>query len=65
MKLAGHVLAVTSVDWILLGNQSLLASCSDDRVRRELLKIPLAKLSDCQINSVQMDIKTNLMTCTF
>ena len=32
VKLTGHVLAVTSVGWILLEDRSLLASCSDDRV---------------------------------
>ena len=32
--LKGHALAVTSVDWADVSGRSLLASCSDDRVKR-------------------------------
>ena len=30
--LTGHQLAVTSVDWKMVGERSILVSCSDDRV---------------------------------
>ena len=30
--LTGHQLAVTSVDWKIVGEKSILVSCSDDRV---------------------------------
>lgn len=30
--LTGHTLAVTSVDWKEIGQQSLIATCADDRV---------------------------------
>ena len=30
--LHGHSLAVTSVDWKLIGQQSIIATCADDRV---------------------------------
>ena len=34
--LKGHALAVTSVDWRIIKEKSLLASCSDDRVRNKV-----------------------------
>ena len=30
--LRGHSMAVTSVDWKLIGQQSIIATCADDRV---------------------------------
>lgn len=46
--LRGHSMAVTSVDWKLIGQQSIIATCADDRVRKSTVYVWSNRTKKCR-----------------